>query len=77
VQNRSFAGTKEYNKDEYIAAAFRHIDRRCSAWKEAQGFLQSEKAALNPWNFKDSADVGTLAVRYVIQPQGDKNRFCA
>ncbi len=31
------------------------------------------KQALNPWNFKDSADVGTLAVRYVVQPQGDKN----
>jgi polyhydroxyalkanoate synthesis regulator phasin len=29
--------------------------------------------ALDPRNFKDSGDVGTLAVRYVVQPQGDKN----
>jgi polyhydroxyalkanoate synthesis regulator phasin len=29
--------------------------------------------ALDPRNFKDSGDVGTLAVRYVLQPQGDKN----
>jgi polyhydroxyalkanoate synthesis regulator phasin len=31
------------------------------------------KQALDPRNFKNSGDVGTLAVRYVVQPQGDKN----
>src|SRR5208282_3144880 len=29
--------------------------------------------ALDPRNFKDGGDVGTLAVRYVVQAQGDKN----
>ncbi len=31
------------------------------------------KQALDPRNFKDAGDVGTLAVRYVVQPQGAKN----
>ncbi len=29
--------------------------------------------ALDPRNFKDSSDSGTLVVRYVVQAQGDKN----
>jgi hypothetical protein len=29
--------------------------------------------AIDPRNFKDGNDVGTLAVRYVLQPQGKKN----
>ena len=29
--------------------------------------------ALDPRNFKDSSDVGTLVVRYVVMPQGEKN----
>jgi hypothetical protein len=29
--------------------------------------------ALDPRNFKNSSDVGTLAVRYVVQAQGEKN----
>jgi hypothetical protein len=29
--------------------------------------------AIDPRNFKDGGDVGTLVVRYVVKPQGDKN----
>jgi len=29
--------------------------------------------AIDPRNFKDTNDVGTLAVRYVVMPQGEKN----
>jgi hypothetical protein len=29
--------------------------------------------AIDPRNFKDGGDVGTLAVRYVVQAQGEKN----
>ena len=36
-------------------------------------FYKVRQQALNPINFKNSNDVGTLAVRYVVQPQGDKN----
>jgi len=44
------------------------------AWKDAGSvFYKVRKLALNPWNFKNSSDVGTLAVRYVVQPQGEKN----
>lgn len=73
--NGIIRGTKEYNKDEYIAGATSATSTTVfPAWTE-QGkvFYKVRKPAINPWNFKDSNDVGTLAVRYVIQPQGDKN----
>jgi polyhydroxyalkanoate synthesis regulator phasin len=44
------------------------------AWTEGgKVFYKVRKQALDPRNFKDSGDVGTLAVRYVVQPQGEKN----
>ena len=68
-------GTKEYNKDEYIAERSRPLLRRSfPAWTEGgKVFYKVRKQALDPRNFKDSGDVGTLAVRYVVQPQSDKN----
>jgi hypothetical protein len=36
-------------------------------------FYKVRLKALDPRNFKNSSDVGTLAVRYVVQAQGDKN----
>ena len=73
--NGIIRGTKEYNKDEYVgraeAAAATPVFAR---WTDpGKVFYKVRKAAINPWNFKDSADVGTLAVRYVLQPQGEKN----
>ena len=68
-------GTAEYNKDEYIAGADAVDSTTAFAkWTGAgQVFYKVRKNALDPRNFIDSGDSGTLAVRYVVQPQDDKN----
>ncbi len=44
------------------------------AWTEAGKVIYKvREQAIDPRNFKDSSDVGTLAVRYVVLPQGEKN----
>lgn len=74
VQNGIIRGTKEYNKDEYISGATAVSSTRVFPEKvEGQVFYKVRLNALDPRNFKDSGDVGTLAVRYVLQPQGDHN----
>ena len=75
AQNGIIRGTKEYNKDEYIKGAeAATASRLFPAWTEGgKVFYKVRKQALDPRNFKDSGDVGTLAVRYVVQPQGDQN----
>lgn len=75
ASNGIIRGTKEYNKDEYISGA---VPAKSSPlfppFKEpGTVFYKVRKAALNPWNFKDSSDVGTVAVRYIVQAQGEKN----
>lgn len=75
ASNGIIRGTKEYIKDEYITGA---VPAKSSSlfppFKDAgKVFYKVRKAALNPWNFKDSTDVGTVVVRYILQPQGDKN----
>src|SRR6202158_2505709 len=68
-------GSKEYNKDEYVGGA----DAVGSTpvfpkWTGAgQAFYKVRKNALDPRNFKDSGDSGTLAVRYVVEPGDGKN----
>ncbi len=73
--NGIIRGTKEYNKDEYISGAEAAAGTSLfPTWKDpGKVFYKVRKQVLNPWNFKDSADVGTLAVRYIVQPQGEKN----
>jgi hypothetical protein len=73
--NGIIRGTKEYNKDEYVTRAVAAKSTSVFlAWTDpGKVFYKVRTAALNPWNFKDSADVGTLAVRYVVQPQGENN----
>ncbi len=73
--NGIIRGTKEYQKDEYIRGAEAATATPVfPAWTDSgKVFYKVRKQALNPWNFKNSADVGTLAVRYVVQPQGEKN----
>ena len=73
--NGIIRGTKEYQKDEYIRGAEAATATPVfPAWIDSgKVFYKVRKQALNPWNFKNSADVGTLAVRYVVQPQGEKN----
>ncbi len=75
AQNTIIHGTKEYNKDEYIAGAVAAASTPVfPAWTEGgKVFYKVRKQALDPRNFKDSGDVGTLAVRYVVQPEGEKN----
>lgn len=75
VQNGIIRGTKEYNKDEFINNATAVESTRVfPAWTgEGKVFYKVRFKALDPRNFKDSSDVGTLAVRYVVQPQGEKN----
>ena len=75
VQNTIIRGTKEYNKDEYVAGAIAATSTPVfPKWTEnGKVFYKVRKQALDPRNFKDSSDVGTLAVRYVVKPQGDKN----
>jgi hypothetical protein len=75
AENTIIRGTKEYNKDEHIEGAVAAASTPVfPAWKEGgKVFYKVRAAALDPRNFKNSGDVGTLAVRYVVQPQGDKN----
>jgi len=75
AQNTIIRGTKEYNKDEFITGAVAATSTPVfAAWTEGgKVFYKVRKQALDPRNFKDGGDVGTLAVRYVVQPQGEKN----
>ncbi len=75
VKNGIIRGTKEYNKDEYVAGANEATSTRAfPAWTEGgKVFYKIRTHALDPRNFKDGGDVGTLAVRYVVQGQGEKN----
>jgi hypothetical protein len=75
AQNGVIRGTKEYNKDEFVsgakAAASCHV---FPPWNEGgKVFYKVREQAIDPRNFKDSSDVGTLAVRYVVLAQGEKN----
>jgi hypothetical protein len=75
VQNGIIRGTKEYNKDEYVSGALSVSDTRLfPKWTEGgQVFYKEREHALDPRNFKDSGDVGTLIVRYVVQAQGNQH----
>ncbi len=68
-------GTKEYNKDEYVAGAESVSSTPVfPRWSSpGQVFYKVRQNALDPRNFKDSGDTGTLAVRYVVQHQDEKN----
>src|SRR5436190_3985707 len=66
-------GSKEYNKDEYIAGADAADESPVfPKWSgPGKAFYKVRLNALDPRNFKDTTDAGTLAVRYVVQP-GEK-----
>ena len=75
ADNGVIRGTKEYNKDEFVsgarAATSSHV---FPAWTEGgKVFYKVREQTLDPRNFKDSSDSGTLVVRYVVQAQGQKN----
>ncbi|HUO27315.1 MAG TPA: SH3 domain-containing protein [Candidatus Aquilonibacter sp.] len=75
AQNGIIRGTKEYNKDQYVDGAISAASTDAfPRWTDGgKVFFKVRKEALDPRNFKDSNDVGTLAVRYVLQKQGEKN----
>lgn len=75
AQNGIIRGTKEYSKDEYVTgASFASSTRAFPEWTEpGKVFYKIKLKALDPQNFKNTNDVGTLAVRYVVQGQDDKH----
>lgn len=75
IQNGIIRGSKEYERDQYVTGAEVATSvRGFSAWQEpGTVFYKVRTHALDPRNFKESGDVGTLAVRYVIQAQGEQN----
>jgi hypothetical protein len=76
VQNGVIRGTKEYNKDEFVSGAKEATSSShvFPEWTEGgKVFYKVREQAIDPRNFKDGGDVGTLVVRYIVQPQGDKN----
>ncbi len=75
AQNGTIRGTKEYNKDEFVAGAKAATSSPVfPAWdQEGKVLYKIREGAIDPRNFKDSSDVGTLAVRYVVAAQGEKN----
>ena len=75
AQNGVIRGTKEYNKDEFISGAKAATSSNVfPEWTEGgKVFYKVREQAIDPRNFKDGGDVGTLVVRYVVQAQGDKN----
>jgi len=75
VQNGMIRGTKEYSKDEYLSGATVATDSRLfPAWTEGgKVFYKVRLHALDPRNFKDTNDVGTVAVRYVVMGQDEKH----
>ena len=75
AQNGVIRGTREYNKDEFVSGAKPATSCRVfPAWNEGgKVFYKVREQAIDPRNFKDSGDVGTLAVRYVVSAQGEKN----
>jgi len=73
--NTIIRGTKEYDKDQYVTGAVAATSTRVfPAWTEGgKVFYKVRLHAIDPRNFKDGSDVGTLAVRYVVQGQGFGN----
>lgn len=71
VSNGIIRGTKEYNKDPYIKGAVAAESTKVfPEWTEGgRVFYKVRYKALDPQNFKDTNDVGTLAVRYVVREQ--------
>lgn len=68
-------GTKEYNKDEYISGAETVENSPLFPKWTGPGkvFYKVKKNALDPRNFKNTNDSGTLAVRYIVQPADEKS----
>ena len=75
VADNIIRGSKEYNKDEYIGKADEvESTPLFPKWTDPGSvFYKVREQAIAPWNFKEANDVGTVAVRYVVQPKDDKH----
>lgn len=75
VENGIIRGSKEYNKDDYVSGAKAASSTKVfPKWTEdGKVFYKVRLKVLDPRNFKDSNDVGTLAVRYVVQAQDERH----
>lgn len=75
VADGRIEGSKEYNKDEYILGAEQEESTPVfPKWTKAgHDFYKVRTNAVDPRNFKDSGDSGTLAVRYVVQRVDDQH----
>jgi len=75
VQNGIIRGTKEYNKDEFVSGATpaKSVKVFPARGEPGEVFYKVRNHALDPRNFKETNDVGTLAVRYIVLAQGEKN----
>jgi hypothetical protein len=75
VQNGIIRGTKEYNKDEFVSGATpaKSVKVFPARGEPGEVFYKVRNHALDPRNFKETSDVGTLAVRYIVLAQGEKN----
>lgn len=73
AQNGVIRGTKEYAKDELVSGAAAASDSTLfQPWTDGgKVFYKVRQHALDPRNFKDGGDVGTLAVRYVVMKQDE------
>jgi hypothetical protein len=74
VDNGIIEGSKEYNKDKYIEhAEAAESSSLFPEWKEpGKVFYKVRTEVLDPRGFYESNDVGTLAVRYVVQTKDAK-----
>lgn len=65
-------GTFEYRDEEQLTGAeFAQNQRLFPAWSGAgKVFYKMRRKVLSPAHFVNSNDVGTVAVRYVVQPAG-------
>jgi len=69
VNDGLIQGSKEYNKDKYIEGATpADSSTLFPEWKETgKVYYKVRTEALDPRGFFESNDIGTLAVRYVVQ----------
>ncbi len=75
VNNGIIQGSKEYEKDRYIDGASPATSSTLfSAWTgPGKLFFKVRTGAIDPRGFYETNDVGTLAVRYVVQSKDAAN----
>ena len=69
VNDGIIQGSKEFNKDQYIEHAVSATSSKLfPEWKEpGKVFYKVRNQVVDPRGFYESTDVGTVAVRYVVQ----------